>query len=485
MQRSLLPRVYPKLEGIEVGDVYESSARLDVGGDVYDFLTLDDGRLAVALGDVTGHGIDAAADMAMAKFVFRSLAREHPEPGDFLSAANEVVVGEVALSKFITMALCHGRSGHGRRELRERGPPLSRGSSPWRARSPHSRRVGWPWASTRGRPTTRSANGFRPAAPSSSTPTASSRRGGVRAVRGRAARRAARRKRRPARQGAGAGGRRRLPCVHRRRPHRRLRRRGHPQDLTELHRPASGRVLRIAHRGGAAIAPENTLAAFRQAIEMGVDFVEFDVFDLDDGTLVVAHSDDLLEVSHGAVRGRVKPLALAELRRARRTCPCSTKRSRSSPRPRWASISTSSATATGGGCGRASPSRALDRAIASSFWVQALRDLRATEPRLAIGITYPEDRHGLARRRLLAPLVPGTVRLLGRALPYRLDDVEDVGREHRHAPLRRPLHAAVDRCHAAGAAVWAWTVNEAAVLEEAMSFGVDGVCSGGPQLFLQ
>ena len=103
MQRSLLPRAYPKIEGIELGGVYESSARLDVGGDVYDFLTLDDGRLAVVLGDVTGHGIDAAADMAMAKFVFRSLAREHPEPGDFLAAANEVVVGEVALSKFITM----------------------------------------------------------------------------------------------------------------------------------------------------------------------------------------------------------------------------------------------------------------------------------------------------------------------------------------------------------------------------------------------
>jgi serine phosphatase RsbU (regulator of sigma subunit) len=103
MQRSLLPRVYPKIEGIDLGDVYESSARLDVGGDVYDFLRLDDGRLAVALGDVTGHGIDAAADMAMAKFVFRSLAREHPEPGDFLAAANQVVVGEIAPSKFITM----------------------------------------------------------------------------------------------------------------------------------------------------------------------------------------------------------------------------------------------------------------------------------------------------------------------------------------------------------------------------------------------
>ena len=43
-------------------------------------------------GDVTGHGVDAAADMAMAKFVFRSLAREHPAPSDFLATANEVVV---------------------------------------------------------------------------------------------------------------------------------------------------------------------------------------------------------------------------------------------------------------------------------------------------------------------------------------------------------------------------------------------------------
>jgi serine phosphatase RsbU (regulator of sigma subunit) len=103
MQRSLLPRGRPRVPGIEVGDVYEPSARVDVGGDVYDYLTLDDGRLAVVLGDVTGHGIDAAADMAMAKFVFRSLAREHPEPGDFLRAANEVVLDEVAANKFISM----------------------------------------------------------------------------------------------------------------------------------------------------------------------------------------------------------------------------------------------------------------------------------------------------------------------------------------------------------------------------------------------
>jgi serine phosphatase RsbU (regulator of sigma subunit) len=103
MQRSLLPRARPRIEGIEIGDVYEPSERLDVGGDVYDFLVLEDGRLAVVLGDVTGHGIDATADMAMAKFVFRSLAREHSEPAEFLARANEVVVGELAQNKFISM----------------------------------------------------------------------------------------------------------------------------------------------------------------------------------------------------------------------------------------------------------------------------------------------------------------------------------------------------------------------------------------------
>lgn len=103
MQRSLLPRSRPSSGGLEVGEVYESSARVDVGGDIYDFMTLEDGRLAVVLGDVTGHGVEATADMAMAKFVFRSLAREHPDPGDFLAAANDVIVDEIAAGKFITM----------------------------------------------------------------------------------------------------------------------------------------------------------------------------------------------------------------------------------------------------------------------------------------------------------------------------------------------------------------------------------------------
>ena len=113
MQRSLLPREQPQSPGLDIGAVYASSARMDVGGDVYDFLELADGRLAVVLGDVTGHGIDAAADMAMAKFVFRSLAREHSEPSEFLAAANEIVLEEIGEGKFITMlyVTADGREG--------------------------------------------------------------------------------------------------------------------------------------------------------------------------------------------------------------------------------------------------------------------------------------------------------------------------------------------------------------------------------------
>jgi serine phosphatase RsbU (regulator of sigma subunit) len=129
MQQSLLPRDRPTVAGLDVGAVYESAAQVDVGGDVFDFLELGSGRLAVVLGDVMGHGIDATADMAMARFVFRSLAREHPSPSDFLAAANEVVVDEIALGKFITMTYVTV-DGSGRVECASAGHPEPRVLTP-------------------------------------------------------------------------------------------------------------------------------------------------------------------------------------------------------------------------------------------------------------------------------------------------------------------------------------------------------------------
>ena len=176
MQRSLLPRSRPVIEGLEVGEVYEPSARVDVGGDVYDFLELDDGRLAVVLGDVTGHGVDATADMAMAKFVFRSLAREHPEPADFLASANEVICSEIAPRQVHQHELRRRRrqqrDGH-RRKCRS---SRRRASSFPTDRRGRSRRTASCSESTAARNTRNPAPTSRRARRSCSTPTESSRR---------------------------------------------------------------------------------------------------------------------------------------------------------------------------------------------------------------------------------------------------------------------------------------------------------------------
>ena len=58
-------------------------------------------------------------------------------------------------------------------------------------------------------------------------------------------------------------------------------------------------VLVVAHRGGAALAPENTLSAFENAWKIGVDMVECDVHLSKDGELVVMHDPDVSRTTDG------------------------------------------------------------------------------------------------------------------------------------------------------------------------------------------
>ncbi|MFP4324267.1 MAG: glycerophosphodiester phosphodiesterase [Anaerolineales bacterium] len=74
------------------------------------------------------------------------------------------------------------------------------------------------------------------------------------------------------------------------------------------------RPLVIAHRGASADAPENTLAAFRLALEHGADGIEFDVHQTADGALVVIHDDDLARTTD--IRGAVRKVNLADLKTA-------------------------------------------------------------------------------------------------------------------------------------------------------------------------
>ena len=257
--------------------------------------------------------------------------------------------------------------------------------------------------------------------------------------------------------------------------------------MTRLRRRAGGTFLKIGHRGAAALAPENTLAAFRRAEELGVDYVEFDVLDLADGTLVLAHSDDLLEVSHGARAGRVRPLRLPELREVAPKLP-TLDEALDFFGSAEAGVQVDVKSSRHGREVAAALRRhgLVERAVASSFWPRVLRDLRAAEPKLAVGLTYPDDRYGLARRGLLAPFVPAAVHALGRLLPPRLPRwLRSTGAAVAMLHWAVLSAAAVDRCHAHGAGVWTWTVNEPALLDRVLALGVDGVISDDPRLFLQ
>jgi serine phosphatase RsbU (regulator of sigma subunit) len=81
------------LEGLQVAARYRPAAEeYRVGGDWYDVLSLPDGRVMIAVGDVAGHGIDAATGMVALRNALRGLACSGDEPGPLMRALNEVAL---------------------------------------------------------------------------------------------------------------------------------------------------------------------------------------------------------------------------------------------------------------------------------------------------------------------------------------------------------------------------------------------------------
>jgi len=72
-------------------------------------------------------------------------------------------------------------------------------------------------------------------------------------------------------------------------------------------------MLKIAHRGASGYEPENTLRAFKKAIDLGVSMIELDVHQCKTGELVVIHDGTLQRTTNG--RGRVSVKTLAELKK--------------------------------------------------------------------------------------------------------------------------------------------------------------------------
>lgn len=91
LQRALLPAGLPQLESVSFDSDYAAAASGKgeaVGGDWYDAFMLDDARVAVSVGDVTGHGVDAAVTMSVVRQAIRTAALEHRNTAQVLSRAS-------------------------------------------------------------------------------------------------------------------------------------------------------------------------------------------------------------------------------------------------------------------------------------------------------------------------------------------------------------------------------------------------------------
>lgn len=99
-QRRLLPARAPEVAGAEIDLIYRPAAV--VSGDFYDFVPLDDGKIALLVGDVSGHGIEAGIVMGMAKKVLSIRLQDFQDPVEALVRTNEDVDRELGRVSFVT-----------------------------------------------------------------------------------------------------------------------------------------------------------------------------------------------------------------------------------------------------------------------------------------------------------------------------------------------------------------------------------------------
>ncbi|GIX06174.1 MAG: glycerophosphodiester phosphodiesterase [Candidatus Poribacteria bacterium] len=227
--------------------------------------------------------------------------------------------------------------------------------------------------------------------------------------------------------------------------------------------------VRIAHRGASDRAPENTLAAIREAIALGCDAVEFDVRVTRDGVPVLLHDATLERTTDGS--GSVAALTWEELRRldagswkgpafAGEPVPTLEEALRAVPEEVTAVVELKTLESAVPAVRVVQRLDRIDRVVFISFLSEALERARSVEPALSVGwligeLPVPDDsrRSAQAVRRRLAQLGTGL-----------LDAAETLVEEQFLQELRR-----------FGLACWVWTVDSPARMAELIRIGVDGI----------
>ena len=218
-------------------------------------------------------------------------------------------------------------------------------------------------------------------------------------------------------------------------------------------------MLLIGHRGAAALAAENSLAAIEVASTRGVDAVELDVLRRADGTLVLAHGPEL------PPEAPTLDDALALAARLGLRVQLDVKMPGIEP----------------GIVDALARSELLERSFVSSFSLSILAAFARIAPDLPRSFTYPEDRLGLTERALLRPAVRGGLAVLRAALPRRLPRwLRSVEASAATLNVAVVSPAAIAVCHRLGAAVYVWTVNDPGLAKSLVESGIDGIITDDP-----
>ena len=240
-----------------------------------------------------------------------------------------------------------------------------------------------------------------------------------------------------------------------------------------------------AHRGGAALRPENTIAAFDHGMALGADGLEFDVHLSRDGVVVVHHDSTLERTTSG--QGALEQFTAAELAKLDACCNFSDGSGRHPYRgsgfgiPTMREVLLRYPTAQlivelkRGGARLAHAvvdeiraARAIDRVAVGSFHSSAVRAVRAYEPALRTGAAALETRLALYRSWVGWPL--------GQTA-YREFQVPT-----RSGPTPIVTRRFVNHAHRAGLSVKVWTVNTEAEMRRLLDYGVDALITDRPDL---
>ena len=104
LQRGFFPEKLPKLKQTDIGIFYASATEAAVvGGDFYDALEMPDGKVGLFVGDVSGKGIEAAADAAMVRYTIRTCSFHYPDPSSLLTQTNGVIASQLIKNHFVTL----------------------------------------------------------------------------------------------------------------------------------------------------------------------------------------------------------------------------------------------------------------------------------------------------------------------------------------------------------------------------------------------